>query len=69
MRLQPSLLLRHRMLIWHRKLEEARKLASSREILLWMTPSEAPKALQASECSAIAGSELLRLYELLDGED
>ena len=34
-------------------LEEARKLTSSREILLWMTPSEAPKALQASECSVL----------------
>jgi hypothetical protein len=34
-------------------LEEARKLTSSREILLWMTPSEAPKALQASECSEL----------------
>ena len=33
--------------------EEARKLTSSREILLWMTPSEAPKALQASECSEL----------------
>ena len=32
---------------------EARKLTSSREILLWMTPSEAPKALQASECSEL----------------
>ena len=30
-------------------LAAARKLAASREILLWMTPSEAPKALQASE--------------------
>ena len=34
-------------------LEEARKLTSSREILLWMTPSEAPKALQASERSEL----------------
>ena len=34
-------------------LEEARKLTSSWEILLWMTPSEAPKALQASECSEL----------------
>ena len=34
-------------------LEEARKLTPSREILLWMTPSEAPKALQASECSEL----------------
>ena len=34
-------------------LVEARKLATSREILLWMTPSEAPKALQASECSEL----------------
>ena len=35
------------------KLAAARKLAASREILLWMTPSEAPKALQASECSEL----------------
>ena len=34
-------------------LAEARKLSTSREILLWMTPSEAPKALQASECSEL----------------
>ena len=34
-------------------LAAARKLAASREILLWMTPSEAPKALQASECSEL----------------
>ena len=34
-------------------LEEARKLTSSREILLWMTPSEAPMALQASACSEL----------------
>ena len=34
-------------------LEVARKLTPSREILLWMTPSEAPKALQASECSEL----------------
>ena len=34
-------------------LAEARKLTTSREILLWMTPSEAPKALQASECSEL----------------
>ena len=31
----------------------ARKLTASREILLWMTPSEAPKALQASDCSEL----------------
>merc|ERR1739844_887092 len=31
----------------------ARKLTTAREILLWMTPSEAPKALQASECSEL----------------
>ena len=31
----------------------ARKLTTSREVLLWMTPSEAPKALQASECSEL----------------
>ena len=34
-------------------LAEARKLTASKEILLWMTPSEAPKALQASECSEL----------------
>ena len=31
----------------------ARKLVASQEILLWMTPSETPKALQASECSEL----------------
>ena len=31
----------------------ARELTASTEILLWMTPSEAPKALQASECSEL----------------
>ena len=36
-----------------KRLEDARKQSSSREILLWMTPSEAPKALQASECSEL----------------
>ena len=35
------------------QLVAARKLTTSREILLWMTPSEAPKALQASECSEL----------------
>ena len=34
-------------------LAAARKLTTPREILLWMTPSEAPKALQASECSEL----------------
>ena len=34
-------------------LAAARKLAATGEILLWMTPSEAPKALQASECSEL----------------
>ena len=34
-----------------RSLVVARKLTTAREILLWMTPSEAPKALQTSECS------------------
>ena len=34
-------------------LAAARKQAASREILRWMTPSEAPKALQASECSEL----------------
>jgi len=34
-------------------LAEARKLTAPEEILLWMTPSEAPKALQASECSEL----------------
>ena len=36
-------------------LVEARKLTTSRGILLWMTPSEAPQALQASECSEVLG--------------
>ena len=45
---QVDAILAHRLM-----LEEARKLTSSREILLWMTPSEAPKALQASECSEL----------------
>ena len=31
----------------------ARKQTTSWEILLWMTPSEAPKALQTSECSEL----------------
>ena len=31
----------------------ARKLTPSREILLWMTQSEAPKALQAPECNEL----------------
>ena len=31
----------------------AQKQTTTREILLWMTPSEAPKALQASECSEL----------------
>ena len=42
--------------IWHlprSMLAVARKQATSQEILLWMTPSEAPKALQASECSEL----------------
>ena len=34
----------------------ARKLTTSWEILLWMTSSEAPKALQASECSELLDS-------------
>ena len=34
-------------------LVEAHKLTTSREMLLWMAPSEAPKALQASECSEL----------------
>ena len=36
-----------------RQLATARKLVASQEILLWMTPSETPKALQASECSEL----------------
>ena len=36
-----------------RRLAAARKQTASREILLWMIPSEAPKALQASECSEL----------------
>ena len=31
----------------------ARKLTPSREILPWMTQSEDPKAVQASECSEL----------------
>jgi hypothetical protein len=31
----------------------AQKQTTSKEIVLWMTPSEAPKALQASECSEL----------------
>ena len=38
---------------WSAQLAAARKQAAWREILLWMTPSEAPKALQASECSEL----------------
>ena len=34
-------------------LVNAQKHITSREILLWMTPSEAPKALQASECNEL----------------
>ena len=34
-------------------LAAAHKQTASGEILLWMTPSEAPKALQASECSEL----------------
>ena len=37
----------------HVLLVVAHKLTTSREMLLWMTPSEAPKALQASECSEL----------------
>ena len=36
-----------------RQLATARKQVASQEILLWMTPSETPKALQASECSEL----------------
>ena len=36
-----------------KSLAAAHKLTASREILLWMTPSEAPKALQAPECSVL----------------
>ena len=35
------------------QLATARKLIASQEILLWMTPLETPKALQASECSEL----------------
>ena len=38
------------LLDWWLLLAAARKQAASREILLWKTPSEAPKASQASEC-------------------
>ena len=34
-------------------MEDARKQPSSEEILLWMTPPEFPKALQAPECSEL----------------
>ena len=34
-------------------LEHARTRTPLSEILLWMTPSEPPKALQASECSEL----------------
>ena len=37
----------------HPTLAAAHKQTASGEILLWMTPSEAPKALQASECSEL----------------
>ena len=35
------------------KLVVAQEQTTSEEILLWKTPSEAPKALQASECSEL----------------
>ena len=35
----------------------ARKLTTSREMLVCMTPSEAPKALQASECSELSDGD------------
>ena len=31
----------------------AQELTGSEEVLLWKAPSEAPKALQASECSEL----------------
>ena len=34
-------------------LADAHKQPATREMLLWMTPLEAPKALQASECSEL----------------
>lgn len=37
----------------HIQLATAHKLVASQQILLWMTPSETPKALQASECSEL----------------
>jgi hypothetical protein len=40
-------------------LRKERKLTASEEILLWMTPSEAPKALQASECSELLDPKVL----------
>ena len=46
-------LCRRQALYVRRMLVDARKQSTSREILLWMTPSEAPKALQASECSEL----------------
>ena len=38
---------------FHLKSVDAREQSTSKEILLWMTPSEAPMALQASECSEL----------------
>ena len=35
------------------RLVDAQKQSTYKDILLWMTPSEAPKALQASECSEL----------------
>ena len=50
-----------------RQLATARKLVASQEILLWMTPSETPKALQASECSELLDPmrELVASQEIL----
>ena len=46
------------LVLLERLLVEARKLTTSWEILLWMTPSEAPKALQASECSELLDQQV-----------
>ena len=48
---------------WCTLLVVARKQTTSREILLWMIPSEAPKALQASECSELLDPMRASSYE------
>ena len=50
------------------QLVEARKLTTSREMLLWMTPSEAPKALQTSECSELLDPMRASCWEVKEEE-